>query len=138
MPFILPVLLSVMNCSFSLFMLLLSSRVADSPVSPCNVSCAACIFFPQGSYFYFYHLLLHCIVLASTASSVCSRFGLALHMLMYTQNLYDCRTEQLKYAQCFTLKHLNPCQICCFHMCCLQERNVSRAAGAMLKKSFSN
>lgn len=47
--FILPVLLSVMNCSFPFFMLLLSSHVTDSPVSPCNVSCAACIFFPQGS-----------------------------------------------------------------------------------------
>lgn len=93
MLFILPELLSVMNCSFLLLMLLLSQHIAGSPVSPCNLSCGACIFFPQGSYFYLYHLLLSCIALPPITSSACSRFGLALHMLMYTQDLCDCSSN---------------------------------------------
>lgn len=83
MPFILPVVLSVMNCFFPLFMLLLSSHVADSPVSPCNLSCAACIFFPQGSYFYFYPLLLSCIVLPPITSLFSAGLAL-LYICSYT------------------------------------------------------
>lgn len=68
---------------FPLFMLLLSSHVADRPVSACNLSCAACIFFPQGSYFYFYPLLLSCIVLPPITSLFSAGLAL-LYICSYT------------------------------------------------------
>lgn len=132
MLFILPELLSVMNCSFLLLMLLLSQHIAGSPVSPCNLSCGACIFFPS-------RLLL--LSLSLVALLRCS----STHNILCLQQVWPCSTYahvhtglvwlQLKCAQCF---RPNPYQICCFHTCCAHERKISRAAGAMPKKGFSN
>lgn len=82
MSFILLMFLSVINCSFLLSMLLLSSHVANSPASPCNLSPSAFIIFSQDSCSSLHCLLLSCIALPPSTSSVCKRFDITLHVHM--------------------------------------------------------
>lgn len=99
MPFILPKVLLVMNCSFPLFMLPLPSHVADSPVSSCNISLLPVSFSLRA--LTAFSIACCSPVLLFHPQHPLFATGLALlYICSYTHGTsYDCWTEQLKYAQ---------------------------------------
>lgn len=121
MPFILQIFLSVMNFSFPLSILLLSIQVSGSPVSPHNFFASVFIIFPEDSCSSFYCLLLFCISLPPTTFSICKRFGIALHMLMYTWDFI-----WLLHWATQICSRSNSFKIYWSYICCLQQQQQKK------------
>lgn len=102
-------------------MLLLSNQVSDSLVSPYNFFTSVFINFPEDSCSSFYCLLLSCISLPPTTFSVCKRFDIALHMLMYTWDFI-----WLLHWATQICSRSNSFKICWSHICCLQQQQQQK------------